>query len=281
MQLDFQTGVAPKTLVFGYVRWVDWPEFTTPPLFGQITAAAAGQSVPLVKYESAIWTYNLGIGRQLTDRLAGAFSITYEPETGDTMPTLAPTTADHGNALAELRFRQVQYQRRHQLRSARRCRERLRHRLQRRIGLGRRRARLLQLLRRRILAPRGASRGPIRKWRYSEAIPACREIPRRRTKEAAAPRFLCRATHIAGRLDILVNNAAANPYYGHILDTDLVAYDKTADVNIRGYFFMSVAAGKMMKRQGGGAIVNVASVNGLQPATSREFTRSPRPRSST
>ena len=84
-----------------------------------------------------------------------------------------------------------------------------------------------------------------------------------------------------GRLDILVNNAAANPYYGHILDTDLVAYDKTADINIRGYFFMSVAAGKMMKRQGGGAIVNVASVNGLQPATSREFTRSPRPRSST
>ena len=68
-----------------------------------------------------------------------------------------------------------------------------------------------------------------------------------------------------GRLDILVNNAAANPYYGHILDTDLVAYDKTVEVNIRGYFFMSVAAGKMMKRQGGGAIVNVASVNGLQP----------------
>jgi NAD(P)-dependent dehydrogenase (short-subunit alcohol dehydrogenase family) len=68
-----------------------------------------------------------------------------------------------------------------------------------------------------------------------------------------------------GRLDILVNNAAANPYYGHILDTDLVAFDKTVEVNIRGYFFMSVAAGKMMKRQGRGAIVNVASVNGLQP----------------
>jgi len=68
-----------------------------------------------------------------------------------------------------------------------------------------------------------------------------------------------------GRLDILVNNAAANPYYGHILDTDLAAYDKTVEVNIRGYFFMSVAAGKIMKRQGGGAIVNVASVNGLQP----------------
>ena len=91
VQLDFQTGVAPKTLVFGYVRWVDWTEFdVTPPLFGQITAAALGQSLPLVTYEGDVWTYNLGVGRQLTDHLAGAFSITYEPETGDTMPTLAP-----------------------------------------------------------------------------------------------------------------------------------------------------------------------------------------------
>lgn len=68
-----------------------------------------------------------------------------------------------------------------------------------------------------------------------------------------------------GRLDILVNNAAANPYFGHILDTDEAAFQKTVDVNIRGYFFMSVAAGKMMKKQGGGAIVNTASVNGLSP----------------
>ncbi len=68
-----------------------------------------------------------------------------------------------------------------------------------------------------------------------------------------------------GRLDILVNNAAANPYFGHILDTDLEAYNKTVDVNIRGYFFMSVEAGKLMKKNGGGAIVNTASVNALQP----------------
>lgn len=68
-----------------------------------------------------------------------------------------------------------------------------------------------------------------------------------------------------GRLDILVNNAAANPYFGHVLDTDLAAYNKTVEVNIRGYFFMSIEAGKLMKSQGGGAIVNTASVNGLQP----------------
>lgn len=68
-----------------------------------------------------------------------------------------------------------------------------------------------------------------------------------------------------GKLDILVNNAATNPYFGHILDTDLSAFTKTVDVNIRGYFFMSVAAGKLMRDNGGGVIVNTASVNALQP----------------
>lgn len=64
-----------------------------------------------------------------------------------------------------------------------------------------------------------------------------------------------------GQIDILVNNAAANPYYGHILDTDEGAFQKTVDVNIRGYFFMSTAAGRMMREQGGGVILNTASVN--------------------
>lgn len=68
-----------------------------------------------------------------------------------------------------------------------------------------------------------------------------------------------------GKLDILVNNAATNPYFGNVLDTDLSAFQKTVDVNIRGYFFMSVEAGKLMRANGGGAILNVASVNGVVP----------------
>ncbi len=66
-------------------------------------------------------------------------------------------------------------------------------------------------------------------------------------------------------LDILINNAATNPYYGDILKTDIEAFQKTVDVNIRGYFFMSIEAGKLMKENGGGAIVNTASVAGMQP----------------
>ncbi|GGP65647.1 short-chain dehydrogenase [Shewanella algicola] len=68
-----------------------------------------------------------------------------------------------------------------------------------------------------------------------------------------------------GKLDILVNNAAANPYFGHIIDTDLTAFQKTVDVNIRGYFFMSTNGAKLMKASGGGSIINVASVNGVIP----------------
>ncbi len=68
-----------------------------------------------------------------------------------------------------------------------------------------------------------------------------------------------------GGLDVLVNNAATNPYYGHILDTDLGAFQKTVDVNIRGYFFASVLAGRLMRKGGRGSIINVASVNAVRP----------------
>jgi len=68
-----------------------------------------------------------------------------------------------------------------------------------------------------------------------------------------------------GKPDILVNNAATNPYYGHVLDTDPGAFQKTVDVNIRGYFFASVEAGKLMRDNGGGVILNTASINALKP----------------
>jgi NAD(P)-dependent dehydrogenase (short-subunit alcohol dehydrogenase family) len=68
-----------------------------------------------------------------------------------------------------------------------------------------------------------------------------------------------------GRLDILVNNAATNPYYGPALDMELATYQKTVDVNLRGYFWASVQAARLMRQQARGAIVNVASVNGVRP----------------
>jgi long-chain fatty acid transport protein len=91
VSLDVQTGVAEGTLVFGSIRWVDWSEFAIePPIYGQATAALLGAPRALVDYEDDWWTYQLGIGRQLTDNLAGSLALTYEPDVGGEMTTLGP-----------------------------------------------------------------------------------------------------------------------------------------------------------------------------------------------
>lgn len=69
-----------------------------------------------------------------------------------------------------------------------------------------------------------------------------------------------------GKLHILVNNAATNPYFGEMMVADEGAYDKTFEVNLKGPFFMIQKAAQLMIDSGGGAIVNVASINGVRPA---------------
>ena len=68
-----------------------------------------------------------------------------------------------------------------------------------------------------------------------------------------------------GHLDILINNAATNPYFGDMVNADEKAWDKTNDVNLKGPFFMIQQAAKLMEKSGGGTIVNVASINGIRP----------------
>ncbi len=69
-----------------------------------------------------------------------------------------------------------------------------------------------------------------------------------------------------GRLDILVNNAAANPYFGEMINAEEWAWDKINDVNLKAPFFLTQAAALMMKESGGGTVVNVSSINGVRPA---------------
>lgn len=67
-----------------------------------------------------------------------------------------------------------------------------------------------------------------------------------------------------GHLDILVNNAAVNPYFGQMADASPGIFDKTMDVNLKGPFFLIQKSVPLMEANGG-SIINVASVGGVSP----------------
>jgi NAD(P)-dependent dehydrogenase (short-subunit alcohol dehydrogenase family) len=66
---------------------------------------------------------------------------------------------------------------------------------------------------------------------------------------------------------VLVNNAATNPHFGPMLTIDEGAWDKTFEVNVKGYFGMvQLVAGHLQERKAKGSLINVASVAGLRAA---------------
>ncbi len=83
-------------------------------------------------------------------------------------------------------------------------------------------------------------------------------------KPEAVAELFSRVTAEFGRVDGLVNNAATNPYFGPMLGIEEAAWDKTFEVNLKGYFY---AVREFVGRTGGsGSIVNIASVNGMRAA---------------
>jgi len=70
-----------------------------------------------------------------------------------------------------------------------------------------------------------------------------------------------------GKVDILVNNAATNPYFGPLMGVEFPAWDKTFEVNTKGYFMATREVVKhLQSRNAPGSIINVASVAGLGAA---------------
>jgi dehydrogenase/reductase SDR family protein 4 len=68
-----------------------------------------------------------------------------------------------------------------------------------------------------------------------------------------------------GRIDILVNNAGTNPTMDPAINIEERAWDSIMNLNLKGLFFLSQAVARLMKEQGGGKIINVASVAGITP----------------
>jgi long-subunit fatty acid transport protein len=86
VNLEFQTGVAKDTLLFGSVRWVDWTAFVLDP-----KGYSATYGDPLEYYTDDVITYTLGLGRKFSDNWSGAVVYGYEKHEGGTTGNLGPT----------------------------------------------------------------------------------------------------------------------------------------------------------------------------------------------
>jgi long-chain fatty acid transport protein len=94
VNLDFQSGVAKGTLVFGQIRWADWSAFQLNPQ-GFVAASGGG----LIDLDDTI-TYSLGVGRKFNDNWAGSLSMSYEKKGNPLVSPLAPTNGKFGVTLA-------------------------------------------------------------------------------------------------------------------------------------------------------------------------------------
>lgn len=68
-----------------------------------------------------------------------------------------------------------------------------------------------------------------------------------------------------GRIDILVNNAGGVPTVALCLDVEERLWNTVMNLNFKGVYFLSQAVARLMKDQGGGSIINVASTSGFKP----------------
>jgi NAD(P)-dependent dehydrogenase (short-subunit alcohol dehydrogenase family) len=70
-----------------------------------------------------------------------------------------------------------------------------------------------------------------------------------------------------GGIDIIVNNAATNPSFGPIVETDNTVFDKIMEVNVKGPLELCKLAYPIMKQRGGGSVINISSIEGITPGT--------------
>lgn len=68
-----------------------------------------------------------------------------------------------------------------------------------------------------------------------------------------------------GGVDILVNNAATNPVFGPVINSDEAVFDKIMDVNVKGPFELAKRCFPSMQERGGGSIINISSIGGISP----------------
>jgi NAD(P)-dependent dehydrogenase (short-subunit alcohol dehydrogenase family) len=94
--------------------------------------------------------------------------------------------------------------------------------------------------------------------------PSARAVAAHTGRESDCVALIQAAIAAFGKVDVLVNNAATNPFFGPLVDADEGAWDKTFEVNLKGYFWTTREVVKHLRSRGApGSIIHVASVAGL------------------
>lgn len=84
-------------------------------------------------------------------------------------------------------------------------------------------------------------------------------------EESDIARLVTETIAAYGTIDIVVNNAAVNPVFGPVVETDGTAFDKIMNVNVKGPFELAKRAYPYMKQKKSGSVINISSIGGLRP----------------
>lgn len=93
----------------------------------------------------------------------------------------------------------------------------------------------------------------------------CLAVATHAAKKQDIDNLMRQAVEHFGKIDILVNDAATNPFWGEAIDAEEWVWDAIMNLNLKGTFLLGQAAAKVMIKNGGGCILNVASSSGLRP----------------
>lgn len=91
--MDFQTGLSAKHRLLGTakVRYVPWSDFDIrPPAYGTVTKAGTGTALPIVNYAKDQWAVELGLGKQINNKLSVAGNIGWDSGAGNPTTSLGP-----------------------------------------------------------------------------------------------------------------------------------------------------------------------------------------------
>jgi dehydrogenase/reductase SDR family member 4 len=100
---------------------------------------------------------------------------------------------------------------------------------------------------------------------YTEGFPSAIGVAGQVGNAADCQKIFDAAMAAFGRVDIIVNNAAANPVFGPVEQTDDRAFNKIMEVNVKAPFELAKLCLPVMQANGGGSIVNISSIGGISP----------------